>query len=95
MQSGIGESLSIELVGRGWKVAAFDIPRQKPLADDLARRLGDAFIFIPSDVSNYSQLSSAFSEVFAKWGRIDAFCANAGIIDRSSVYIFAHRGKKE
>lgn len=52
-------------------------------------------MFVPCDVSKYSELASGFSEVFTRWGRIDAFCANAGIIDKSSVYIFAHQGKKE
>jgi NADP-dependent 3-hydroxy acid dehydrogenase YdfG len=33
-----------------------------------------------------------FQKVFNTYGRIDALCANAGIVDRSSIFIFEHRG---
>lgn len=36
-----------------------------------------------------------FSSVWSTWGRLDALCANAGIVDRSSVFILNWRGKDE
>ena len=35
-----------------------------------------------------------FTAVWEKWGGIDALCANAGIADRSSLYILDWRGKE-
>ncbi|KAJ5184278.1 hypothetical protein N7492_001894 [Penicillium capsulatum] len=37
--------------------------------------------------------TDAFREAFRRWGRIDALCANAGIVHRSSIYIYNWRGK--
>lgn len=42
-------------------------------------------------MSSYDSQASAFLQVHKKWGHIDALLANAGIVDRSSVYILAHR----
>lgn len=36
-----------------------------------------------------------FTSVFQKWGQIDALCANAGIVDRSSIYILDWKDKDE
>lgn len=93
--SGIGEELSRGMVAQGWKVAAIDLPSQVAAADELSNELGDAFLFIPCDVTKYDQLAKAFSTTFGKWGHIDAFCSNAGFVDKSSVYIFDRRGKTE
>lgn len=42
-------------------------------------------------MSSYDSQASAFLQVYKKWGHIDALLANAGIVDRSSVYILAHK----
>lgn len=34
-----------------------------------------------------------FKAVYNTWGHIDALCANAGIVDKSSIYILNWRGK--
>lgn len=49
--------------------------------------------FIQCDITDYDQQARAYQEVWDKYGRLDALLANAGIIDRSSVYILDHRGK--
>jgi hypothetical protein len=95
MQSGIGAELTRKLLSEGWKVAAFDIPAQRALAQKLADELGENFTFLQCDISRYDEQAHAFSAVFQKWGRLDALCANAGIIDRSSIYILKWRHKTE
>lgn len=84
----MGLAISRELVSRGWKVALADISPNK----DLSAELGDSAAFFYTDVASYSSQALTFQAVFDKWGRIDALCANAGIVDRSSIYIFEHRG---
>ncbi|OCK76897.1 hypothetical protein K432DRAFT_436813 [Lepidopterella palustris CBS 459.81] len=48
--------------------------------ETLAKELGDGAKF----------LSEMFQKVWEKWGRINALCANVGIVDRNSIYIFGH-----
>lgn len=93
--SGIGEELSRGLVAKGWKVAGIDLETQSPAADELSKELGDSFIFVATDVSKYGELARAFSKTFEKWSRIDAFCSNAGFVDRSSVYLLNQRESTE
>ncbi|KAK6220901.1 hypothetical protein LQW54_001821 [Pestalotiopsis sp. IQ-011] len=56
-----------------------------------AESLGPNAAYFHADVSSYDSQASAFLEVYKKWGHIDALLANAGIVDRSSVYILAHK----
>ncbi len=42
-------------------------------------------------MASYDSQAKAFAAVWEKWGRIDALLANAGIVDRSSVFILKHR----
>jgi NAD(P)-dependent dehydrogenase (short-subunit alcohol dehydrogenase family) len=87
--------LTRTLVRKGWVVTALDISSQKHLAQKLSEDLGNAFDFMVCDVANYQSLAKCFSATFARRGRIDAFCSNAGIVDKSSIYVFANRGKTE
>ncbi|RMD42858.1 hypothetical protein DV735_g2272, partial [Chaetothyriales sp. CBS 134920] len=92
--SGIGLQLakSLLLHKPQYMVAGFDIKE----SDDIKELAADPnFAFFHCDVASYDSQASAFSSVFKKWGRIDALCANAGINDRSSIYILSHRGKTE
>ncbi|KIW91782.1 uncharacterized protein Z519_07752 [Cladophialophora bantiana CBS 173.52] len=66
-----------------WRVAALDIASQSALAQKLADELGQNFMFCQCDISHCHEQASAFSAAFRKWGRIDALCADAGIIDRT------------
>ncbi|KAJ2904889.1 hypothetical protein MKZ38_006930 [Zalerion maritima] len=56
---------------------------------------GDKASFHICDVADYDSPANAFQEVWDKYRRMDALCANAGIVDKSSIYIFDHRGKDE
>ncbi|ROT39501.1 15-hydroxyprostaglandin dehydrogenase [Sodiomyces alkalinus F11] len=85
--SGIGEGLSRDLVGKGWHVAMADLKKN----DALIKELGDSVSFHETDVADYDSQAKTFQEVFGKYGRIDALLANAGIVDKDSVFIFDHR----
>lgn len=92
-QSGMGEAIARDLIRKGWIVACLDI--QKAAGDALVAELGENALFILCDISDYDEQAKAFSEVWRKHGRIDALLANAGIVDRSSIYILDHRQKDE
>ncbi|KAF2751695.1 15-hydroxyprostaglandin dehydrogenase [Sporormia fimetaria CBS 119925] len=76
--SGMGMSLVRDLVARGWKVAVADIKENKEFADEL----GESASFHQCNVADYDSQANMFSEVWGEYGRIDALCANAGIVDR-------------
>jgi NAD(P)-dependent dehydrogenase (short-subunit alcohol dehydrogenase family) len=78
VQSGMGTALSIDLAGKGWQVAMADI---QPNAD-LQKQLGDNASYHHCDVADYDSQAKCFQEVWDKYGRLDALCANAGIVDK-------------
>lgn len=84
----MGEALTEDLVSKGWQVAMADIKQNT----DLASKLGASASFHHCDVADYDSQAGAFQEIWDKYGRLDALCANAGIVDKSSIYIFGHRG---
>ncbi|KAF2021865.1 hypothetical protein BU24DRAFT_417498 [Aaosphaeria arxii CBS 175.79] len=86
--SGMGMALVRSLVHRGWKVAVADIQPN----DTFAGELGDGASYHRCDVADYDSQAVMFQEVWDRYGRIDALCANAGIVDRSSIFILEHRG---
>ncbi|KAF2823572.1 NAD(P)-binding protein [Ophiobolus disseminans] len=86
--SGIGQGIARKLVESGWIVAVADVKENKEFAEEL----GDAATYYKCDVADYDSQAETFQKVFDKHGRIDALCANAGIVDkRFSIYIFEHR----
>lgn len=85
--SGMGEALSRDLVSRGWQVAMADIQAN----EELSKELGENAAFFRCDVADYDSQAQTFQAVWDKYGRLDALCANAGIVDRSSIYILNHR----
>jgi len=89
----MGEQLARSLIEKDWMVACVDINAKA--GEELAKDLGSNAKFFRADVASYDSQAKMFSEVFNTWGRIDALLANAGIPDRSSVYILAHRGRDE
>lgn len=74
----MGEALSEDLVQRGWIVAMADIQPNV----DLASKLGESASFHTCDVSDYDSQAKCFQEVWDIYGRLDALCANAGIVDK-------------
>ncbi|KAF2418940.1 NAD(P)-binding protein [Tothia fuscella] len=85
--SGMGQALARELVQRGWKVALADVQPNEALS----KELGENAAYFKCDVSDYDSQAATFQGTWDKWGKIDALCANAGIVDRSSIYILEHR----
>ncbi|KAM0278484.1 hypothetical protein ACHAQH_005151 [Verticillium albo-atrum] len=85
--SGMGEALSRNLAGKGWHVAMADINAN----DALSSELGPNASFHRTDVADYDSQARTFQEVWNRHGRIDALLANAGIVDKESLYIFDHR----
>ncbi|KAL4949787.1 hypothetical protein BDW69DRAFT_197803 [Aspergillus filifer] len=90
--SGIGVDLAQDLVARGWKVAC--VGRGLAAGEALLEKLSSENArFFQGDASNYDQYANVFREVRNLWGRIDALCHNAGIVDKSSVYIYDWKNK--
>lgn len=77
----------------GWFVACCDILEEA--GSDLVTTLGSQAVFLKCDVSNYQDQVRVFTQVWEKWGRLDALLANAGHSDRDSIYILAHKGKTD
>jgi len=88
--SGMGEGLSRNLISKGWAVACVDVQEQAGKA--LVAELGSNAHFIKCDIADYDDQARMYTEVWKKWGRLDALLQNAGIVDRSSIYILDHRG---
>lgn len=84
----MGMGIVRRLVEKGWKVAIADINENKKFAEEL----GDAASYHKCNVADYDSQAEAFQQVWNKYGRLDALCANAGIVDKSSIFIFEHRG---
>lgn len=74
--SGIGFGIAAAFYNEG---AAGAIIGRNPqtLADSLAQ-LGEGFIAVNADVTNLSDLDSAFKDIAEKFGKIDVVVANAG-----------------
>ncbi|OJJ56267.1 hypothetical protein ASPSYDRAFT_48547 [Aspergillus sydowii CBS 593.65] len=90
--SGIGVDIARDLATRGWKVAC--VGRRRDAGEALLKTLpGDNARFFPADISNYEEYANVFREVHKLWGHIDALCANAGIVDTSSIYIYDWKNK--
>ena len=85
----MGEGLSRDLINKGWAVACVDV--QEVAGTALVAELGPNTHFIQCDIADYDDQARMYTEVWQKWGRIDALLANAGIVDRSSIYILDHR----
>ncbi|KAL1639700.1 hypothetical protein SLS58_007598 [Diplodia intermedia] len=94
--SGIGIDLARDLVSRNYKVAL--VGRNAAAGEQIAASLcggtdDDNARFFPADVSSYASQAAMFRAVWARWGRVDALCANAGIVDQSSAYLLDARGR--
>lgn len=76
--SGIGTAIVQDLIKRGWKVAIADIKENKELVEEL----GEVVSYHHCDVADYYSQAIVFQQVWDMYGRIDALCANAGIVDQ-------------
>jgi NAD(P)-dependent dehydrogenase (short-subunit alcohol dehydrogenase family) len=89
----MGEGLARDLISKGWNIACVDI--NVKTGEKLVSELGENAKFFQADVSSYESQATMFQNVWNTWGRIDALLANAGIPDRSSIYILKYRGSTE
>ena len=74
--SGMGAATVRLLAERGARVAIADIGIDNGAA--LARELGDAVIFIPTDVTDIAATETLVKTVVDRWGRLDILFNNAG-----------------
>lgn len=89
----MGYTLAGHLVKSGWNVACVDVNVEN--GKRAASELGPNADFFQANVASYASQASMFQAVWDKWHRLDALCANAGVVDRSSVYILNHRNSVE
>jgi NAD(P)-dependent dehydrogenase (short-subunit alcohol dehydrogenase family) len=75
----MGEAISRHLVQTGWKVAMADINANPTLLAELG---SENATFFKCNVADYDSQAAMFQGTWDKFGRIDALCANAGIVDR-------------
>ncbi|MBL8382956.1 MAG: SDR family oxidoreductase [Burkholderiales bacterium] len=87
--SGIGRALALRFAGEHPKgLVLADLPRQGAALEALARDLGAgidgraavAAIAVPCDVGSEAGVKALVAAAEARFGHIDVFCSNAGII---------------
>ncbi|MDR3123359.1 MAG: SDR family oxidoreductase [Treponema sp.] len=80
--SGLGRASALSFAKEGAKLVIFDIDRSNgPKVVKEIEALGTEASFVPCDMTDPAQVSKAFDEAVAKYGRIDIMHANAGVID--------------
>ncbi|KAL1900980.1 hypothetical protein Sste5346_002043 [Sporothrix stenoceras] len=89
--SGMGAGFTRDLVQKGWNVAMVDLKA----SPDVQADVGDAATFYTGDVSDYDSQAKCFQAAWDTYGRLDLVCLNAGIIDRSPLYILQHRNSSD
>src|SRR5262249_5627457 len=77
----IGSGICEELLKQGYAVVLADLPGERLtcLASELESMHGARVMTIPFDVTNRSQVASAFCQVARTWGGLDLVVINAGI----------------
>ncbi len=78
--SGIGLSLSEQLVGRGYRVVM--VARTRATLEAEVARLGEGAVAWPLDVGDLVALALLPEQVVARFGRLDAVVNNAGVNHR-------------
>lgn len=76
---GIGEAAARAFAAAGAKVAL--VARTRDHIAGIAGDIGPDAIAIPCDVSRYWEVEAAVNATLQAFGRLDAFIANAGVID--------------
>ena len=88
----MGVDIAKHLHAKGYKLAL--VGRKQAAGEAVAKEIGDENArFFPTTLEDYASQAAMFKAVWDTWGRIDVLCANAGIVDKSSVYIYGWRGK--
>ncbi|MBB4196356.1 oxidoreductase [Rhodoblastus sphagnicola] len=78
---GIGRAVALELARRGAHVVAL-ARTQGGLEelDDEIRAAGGEATLVPCDIKDFDALDRLGAALYARWGRLDIFVANAGIL---------------
>lgn len=90
----MGIDLAKHLHGKNYRVAL--VGRNKEAGNRIATSITSPSTparFFQADVSSYASQAAMFKAVWETWGRIDLLCANAGIVDQSSLYLYNWRVK--
>jgi NAD(P)-dependent dehydrogenase (short-subunit alcohol dehydrogenase family) len=89
----MGIDIAKHLYAKGWKVAI--VGRKEAAGEAVVKHIADEenARFFQSFLDDYSSQAAMFKAVWDAWGRIDLVCMNAGIVDKSSLYIYGCRGK--
>lgn len=84
--SGVGYACALAFARHGWNVAATarNAERLAGLAD-AAQGLTGTILPIPADVTDADAMRAAVEQTLARFGRLDALIANAGIGQRGAV----------
>jgi 3-hydroxyacyl-CoA dehydrogenase/3-hydroxy-2-methylbutyryl-CoA dehydrogenase len=64
------------LVSRGGRAAVLDLPNSR--GAELVDELGDAVLFIPTDITDPKQVEDAFTQITERFGRLDVCVNSAG-----------------
>lgn len=86
-QAGIGQDLAERLHPKGYNIVVSG--RRTKEGQAVASQLdptGETAIFVQCDVTSYKSQANLLKTAWAKWNRLDAFIANAGIVDRGTRY---------
>ena len=75
--SGMGEATVRRFVGLGAKAVILDLAEEK--GEKLMAELGDAALFVPTNVSDEAAVQRAVDEAVARFGRLDVVVNCAGI----------------
>ena len=81
--SGIGRAMALLFAQEGARVAVVDVREEaaKSTAQEIERAGGQA-LALRADVSRGADNQAAVEQTVAHWGRLDIFCANAGVPQR-------------
>ncbi len=76
--SGVGRATALALAAAGWSVALVG-RRRDALEETASHGAAEAFLVLPTDVSQPDAVDATFAELKAKWGRLDFLFNNAGM----------------
>ena len=78
---GIGRSAARALAGAGYHVVAVARSQKalEGLDDEIAKAGGHASL-VPMDLKDYEAIDRLGGVIFERWGKLDALCANAGVL---------------
>lgn len=76
---GIGAAAARVFAAAGWRVAL--LARSDSQITALAQEIGDAALPVVCDVGDWSSVQAAVALVHDRFGRLDAFIGNAGVIE--------------